>query len=346
MTSSAGLVIVQLLATPGGNWGGMETHTADLSEELARRGHQVHVIAHRNYWHRFAEPVRFHPLPVQRSRRNPFLKRRLKQILNTLQPSVLHAHGNKAAALLSAAHSSGPPTLGTVHGTKTNHNAFQKLDGVITVSEGPLKALSHPNTKLIRNGIALRDQNRGTRHPVPENKPFALAIGRLEPVKQFDKLIDAWAKIDPPLPLYILGDGSEAARLKNRIDRLGVGDSVKLPGYENNPSAWLERAAVCVISSQREGFPYALVESMLAQCPVLSTPVNGATELLPEASLAETTSLEDLQALLDNKLYKLDELKQSQKSCFQLAAQELTLDAMACHTEAFYRELIARHRNV
>ncbi|NWN92694.1 glycosyltransferase [Marinobacter adhaerens] len=341
MKASKSLTIVQLIATPGVNWGGMEKHTADLSHELARRGHDVHVLAHRAYQQRFSFTVNFHALPVQWGRRNPLLTLRLKQTLRKLSPDILHAQGNKAASLLSRVGGQKSITVGTVHGTKSSHKDFCKLAGVICVSKGILRALSHPNTKLIHNGILPQSSEDTTTHPLPRTQAFALATGRLEPVKQFEHLICAWAALKPPLPLYILGSGSEAARLSALVQELGADDLVKLPGYESNPSAWLRQASLCVISSEREGFPYVLVEALLARCPVLSTPVNGALDLLPAESIARSTSLDALQALLSEHLSDLESLKASQQQCFENASQELTLEAMASRTEEFYYELLS-----
>lgn len=313
MSAPKHLTIAQLIATPGTTWGGMEKHTADLSEALASRGHVVHVLAHPIYQHRFSPAINFHPLPVQWGRRNPLLKLRLRQILHSVSPDILHAQGNKAATLISGMGRQRSKTVGTIHGTKSSHREFRKLDGAIAVSKGIQQSLSHPNARLIHNGIKPQSNEAKTTNPVPEVKIFALAIGRLEPVKQFGNLISAWAALKPPLPLYILGDGSEADTLKAQIQRLGAGSFIKLPGHEANPTAWLQQASVCVISSEREGFPYALVEALLARCPVLSTPVNGALELLPTESLTGSTDLSGLQSLLTTQLADLGRLKKPRK---------------------------------
>jgi len=340
VSSAQRLTVAQLIATPGGNWGGMEKHTADLAEELARCGHKVHVFAHPDFRHRFSHTINFHPLPLHWGRRNPLLKLRLRRALRKLSPDVLHAQGNKAAALISGIKTQGNVRVGTVHGTKSSHKDFDKLDGVIAVSKGIQEALSHRNTKLIHNGVKPHGDKAKTTHTIPKAQAFAVAVGRLEPVKQFDNLISAWTALKPPLTLYILGDGSEAEKLKAQIQRLGAGSFIKLPGYEDNPAAWLQQASVCVISSEREGFPYILVEALLLRCPALSTPVNGALEILPAESLASATNLSALQALLSAQLADPESLKRSQEACFEHASRELTLEAMANRTEAFYYELL------
>ncbi|MBL1271850.1 MAG: glycosyltransferase involved in cell wall biosynthesis [Marinobacter maritimus] len=341
MNSPERLTLAQLIATPGGNWGGMEKHTADLADELARRGHKVHVLAHPDYRHRFSHEITFHPLPVQWGRRNPLLKQRLKRMLRKLSPDVIHAQGSKAAALISGLGTQGSVTVGTVHGTKSSHKDFNKLEGVIAVSKGIREALSHPDSILIHNGVKSQNEVGRTTHPVPGNQAFAVAIGRLEPVKQFGNLISVWATVNPALPLYILGEGSEAEKLRVQVQHLGAESFIKLPGYEENPAAWLQKASVCVISSEREGFPYTLVEALLMRCPVLSTPVNGALEMLPAESLATATDLSALHTLLSAQLADPESLKKSQEACFEHTSRELTLEAMTSRTEAFYFKLLS-----
>ncbi|MEP3166610.1 MAG: glycosyltransferase family 4 protein, partial [Marinobacter sp.] len=93
MNAQGPLTIALIIATPGTGWGGMETHTADLANALSTRGHTVHVLAHSHYSERFASPVCFHPLPVQLGRRNPWLHYRLRRLLRSIHPDIVHAQG-------------------------------------------------------------------------------------------------------------------------------------------------------------------------------------------------------------------------------------------------------------
>lgn len=341
MTEAPHYTIALVLATPGTTWGGMEKHTAELADGLAGRGHDVHVIAHRNYRHRFAKTVRFHHSPLQLGRRNPWLRFRLRQTIRAISPDILHAQGNKAATLIGHIGRHHAVTLGTIHGTKTSLRAFNAVEGVIAVNDSLTSALNHPQVRVIPNGVRLTDTDAPPRFAVPEQGSFALAIGRLEPVKQFDRLIDAWARLDTRQPLYILGDGSERRHLEQRIANLGLTDRVFLPGYEDTIQPWLNAASVCLISSAREGFPYALIEALAAGCPVLATPVSGARDLLPADCLARSASTEDLYQLLRQHLDASDHLRQHQQSCFQRARADYGLDTMIRRTDAFYRELLA-----
>lgn len=339
-----GLTIAMILATPGTGWGGMEKHTAGLAAALAARGHRVHALAHPAYLSQFGATVTVHPLPLHLGRRNPWLRFRIQRTLRSIRPDITHAQGNKAASLLGRTRQFAGATLGTVHGTKTSHKAFAGLDGVIAVSADILAALPHRNKHLIHNGLAPTATNEAatdTLIPIPDDRPVLLAAGRLEPVKQFDRLIQAWVDARVAGTLVILGEGSERGRLTALIKSLGVKDRVLLPGFESNTGAWLKAASACVISSQREGFPYILVESLLARCPVLATPVSGVREFLPPDCIADSDSIADLSRLISQHVHSLRALANQQTAAFERAAHSLTQEAMVTATEHFYRQLIA-----
>ena len=118
-------------------------------------------------------------------------------------------------------------------------------------------------------------------------------------------------------------------------------ERILLPGYETNMYPWLKAASACVISSRREGFPYIMVESLLAHCPVLSTPVSGVGDFLPASCLADSDSIADVSNLITAHLNGSVPLRELQASSFIRAAEALTLNAMTEKTEQFYLGLTA-----
>lgn len=346
MNNRGPLTIALVIATPGTGWGGMEKHTADLAEALAARGHAIHVLAHSAYSERFSKPVLFHPLPFQLGRRNLWLRHRLQRTLRSIQPDIAHAQGNKAASLVSSIHHDAQVAVGTLHGTKSSHRAFEKLDGVIGVSREITRSVAHPHARLIFNGLRPMentdpDDRYGPEIPIPGKRPLLLAAGRLEPVKQFNTLIRAWAQANCDGKLVILGDGSQRARLNTLIRELGAEDNILLPGHEPRIQQWLQAATACIISSSREGFPYIMVEALMAGCPVLSTPVSGVGDFLPQSCIAASDSLEDITTLISTNLAEPGLLTEIQSKCFEQAREQLSLETMVSKTEAFYRDLLA-----
>ena len=100
-----------------------------------------------------------------------------------------------------------------------------------------------------------------------------LAVGRLEPQKGFDMLLEAFALLSPRQPnwhLVLLGEGKMRGSLEASIESLNLNDRVKLPGRAGNMSSWYRRADVYVLSSRYEGFPNTLLEAMAHGCPSVS----------------------------------------------------------------------------
>ena len=346
MNPSRRLTIAFLLATPGTTWGGMEQHTADLAEALADRGHRVHVLGHRAYREKFSANIGFHSLPVHLGRRNPWLQLALRRSLRRLSPDILHAQGNKAAQLASKTGKLAGVRVGTVHGTKSSHKAFDRLDHVIAVSPQILRTLQHPNKHLIHNGVdvARRPQNPEDGPALQTGITNVIAVGRLESVKGFGVLIRAWSKLGAltgSCHLTIFGEGSGRRSLEGLIRQSGLEKQITLAGFCQNLAPAYEQAQLTVISSEREGFPYVLVESLLYGCPVVSTPVSGPRDILPAAALSAGHSDQDLADLLSRWLVDLDALNEAEQSAMAFARKTLTLEAMVAQTETLYLEATA-----
>ena len=100
---------------------------------------------------------------------------------------------------------------------------------------------------------------------------FALAAGRLVPVKGFDMLLHALRLCDVvDLHLVVLGDGPQRDHLISLSHRLRISDRVWFPGEVSDISGWYRSADCFVLSSRNEGWPNVLVEAMAAGCPVVS----------------------------------------------------------------------------
>jgi D-inositol-3-phosphate glycosyltransferase len=113
-------------------------------------------------------------------------------------------------------------------------------------------------------------------------EPLVLYVGRLEPLKGIDILIDAMAQLErKDAQLLIVGGDEQAepevARLKaaaieagveHRIHFTGSVDQAELPYYYN-------AADVCVMPSYYESFGLVAVEAMACGTPVIASRVGG-----------------------------------------------------------------------
>lgn len=348
MNSSKPLTIAFLLATPGTTWGGMEKHTADLAGALASRGHRIHVLGHRRYRTAFPARVSFHALPVQLGRHNLWLQLALRRYLRQLSPDILHAQGNKAAQLAGKARKLGGVRFGTVHGIKSSHKPFDDLDRVIAVSPQVFRALKHPRKNLVYNGVDIDPcpEKLAPETPLPAATTNVIAAGRLEPVKGFDVLIQAWSMLGPEAEachLTIFGEGSQRQALERQIRQSGLEEQVTLAGFCKNMASVYRQAQLTVISSEREGFSYILVESLLYGCPVVSTPVPVPRDILPPAMISDGHSAEALANLLARTLTDLEAVEDAEQPAMGFAREKLTLEAMVVETEKLYFEAMGEN---
>lgn len=144
----------------------------------------------------------------------------------------------------------------------------------------------------------------------PGAPPTILAVGRLEPQKNFCLLVEAFAMVRAhrPLRLVILGEGPERATLEQHARDLGVASDVRLPGFDRNPYRYMSRAAVVALSSDFEGLPSVLIEALACGATVVSTDCpSGPAEILANGRygrlcpVGEATPLaEALEQALDN----------------------------------------------
>ena len=96
----------------------------------------------------------------------------------------------------------------------------------------------------------------------------------------------------------VLGEGRERPRLERLVAELGLSEDVALPGYVENPFAWLSRAQLFILSSRYEGLPGALVQALACGCPVVSTDCpSGPREILEDGKLGALVPVGDAAAM-------------------------------------------------
>lgn len=126
------------------------------------------------------------------------------------------------------------------------------------------RALVIPNP-IVKPDVIVSDTSR---------PPYRLvAVGRLTPQKGFDLLIEAFARIAPNQPDWILdvwGDGPERERLQLQIVTAGLSDRVFLRGTSAQQGGWAQDASAFVLASRWEGFPNALGEAMACGLAVVA----------------------------------------------------------------------------
>lgn len=116
------------------------------------------------------------------------------------------------------------------------------------------------------------------------DEKYILAVGRLEPQKDYHTLLNAFkiVKNKSDLHLVILGKGSLEIELKNLAKKLGITDKIHFLGFQKNPYSFYLNAEVFVLSSIFEGFGNVLVEALALGTPIVSTKCLGGPSFILE----------------------------------------------------------------
>ncbi|WP_405894314.1 glycosyltransferase family 4 protein [Streptomyces sp. NBC_00104] len=155
------------------------------------------------------------------------------------------------------------------------NNAIAGLDAYVTVSEADAAqyraALPHVTTAIVcvPNGVRAPAVERSTL-----DSQVIVAAGRLIPIKRYDRLVNAFAKVaaeHPGWTLRIYGRGPQKENLREQIDRLGLHDRAFLMGAVSPIETEWAKGAVAAVSSDMESFGMTIVEAMHCGVPVVAT---------------------------------------------------------------------------
>jgi glycosyltransferase involved in cell wall biosynthesis len=132
--------------------------------------------------------------------------------------------------------------------------------------------------------------------------PIVLAAGRLSKEKDYPTLFNAFAilKQRTEMRLVILGEGKERNALENMIKAMDLKSYISMPGFVENPFAYMKKADVFVLSSIVEGLSNVLVQAMAVGTPVVSTNCpSGPAEVLENGKYGPLVPVGDAESLAE-----------------------------------------------
>lgn len=188
-----------------------------------------------------------------------------------------------------------------LRGTKL---AIDRADALIAISESTrmelIDKMGAPPERIVVTPLASDPSLRRVsdpatlaavrqRYELPER--FILFLGAVEPRKNLLRLIEAFAALKPDLrretPLVVAGaNGWLNESVRERVDELGLGESVRFPGYiaGEDVAALYSLATVFAYPSLWEGFGLPVLEAMACGAPVLTSDVSAIPEVAGDAA--------------------------------------------------------------
>lgn len=281
--------------------GGIERHIQAISAQMAARGHTV-VVA--TMAPRVAAPLRELTNEVT-VLRFPWVGTAVyrfpRGLLRYLQRSrddfdIVHVHNYHTSLIPIVALARPRHMVVTPHLNDRPHSmvaqalhhpyravgrwALLRAQAIVCVSpperDRLLTRLCLPadRTQVIATGV---DVNRF--HPVPRGAAKGdlqlLVVGRLEPYKRIDGVIDALALLPPTYRLMVAGDGPARHALEQHAAACGVGDRVTFTGHVSDDQLVdvYQHARVLINLSTAEAFGLTLIEAVATGCRVVSSDI-------------------------------------------------------------------------
>jgi glycosyltransferase involved in cell wall biosynthesis len=192
-------------------------------------------------------------------------------------------------------------------------------DAIVAASKGVAEDLAHmtnlplTDIQVIYNPVVTSNFFEKVQEPIahpwfaPGQPPVILGVGRLVKQKDFLTLVRAFALVRQrhPVRLMVLGDVDEREplikpQLEALVRELDLEGEVALPGFVENPYAYMAKAAVFVLSSIYEGFGNVVAEALATGTPVVSTDCeSGPAEILEYGKYGKLVPVGDFNALAD-----------------------------------------------
>lgn len=240
------------------------------------------------------------------------------------------------AALIAALARPSLPVIATVHGhppagvrgsiysATLRHLAEGGTTQVVTVADrlSALWQLSRSTT--VANALARPPQpgrtQPGRTQPGRKQPRTVAYVGRLEPEKGIDRLLDLVAQ-NPRFAFHVAGDGS----LRPAVESMARHEAnLHYHGWIQDIPRFLSPMESVVFTAPSEGMPYALLESLWANC----LPLIRSIDLASELGLDDDTILGDrsLLAAVVDQLHSIDlEMLRKPFSADQASASWATL---------------------
>ncbi|ASU85500.1 glycosyltransferase family 4 protein [Nocardiopsis gilva YIM 90087] len=151
---------------------------------------------------------------------------------------------------------------------------YPRLDGLTVLTQADRSAYldflsSNPEwLRVMPNALPAGEYPRST-----QENPIIVAAGRMTPIKQYPKLLEAFAMVaekHPDWRLRIYGGGSKDGKLRTKIVDMGLSNQVSLMGRTKDLTGELAKASLLAVSSRVEGFGMTIIEGFSVGVPTVS----------------------------------------------------------------------------
>lgn len=275
---------------------------------------------------------------------NPKIYFKLKKVIESLKPDIVHTHLNKADfyGRIAAKRSNVPLIISTCHNYSTTHSGadinkksfFDVIDNfVINYSQSSLIAISklvkqylinrnpayEKITEVIYNGLdlgksvyklnakeilKLRSLNN------LDNDDFIISIiGRLDVQKGHLFFLESVREIlnqNKRIKVLIIGDGKLRNEIENYILNNNLSSQVIMKGFLPDSEPYFEISDLICVPSLWEGFGLVVIEGMIKRKIVLASETGGIPEIITDGFNGFMFESQNSRSLADKLTYIIE----------------------------------------
>jgi glycosyltransferase involved in cell wall biosynthesis len=358
--------------------GGIIRHILDLANGQVDRGHHVGILADSLTGGERADKalaeiaprlkLGVHRLAIRRepSPEDFLVWLRMRRLIATLKPDVMHGHGAKAGAFVRMRRRNDDAIrIYTPHGGSLHYplntlkgEFYARLERTLMDStdlflfESAFARDTYQRIVGTPKGVVHRVFNGVT----PEEfEPVVIAddatdlayVGEFRHIKGADLLVDAVARLHQTgkkITLTLGGDGEESAALKAQVERLGLTGAIRFVGHVKARYGF-SKGRLLVVPSRGDSMPYVVIEAGAAGIPMIAARVGGIPEIFgPESpALFAPSNAEAMAEAIAAALADMEATMQRASALRERISAHFSQQAMVEGVLAGYRDAFANH---
>ncbi|WP_431045144.1 glycosyltransferase family 4 protein [Streptomyces sp. P1-3] len=307
----------------------------------------------------YARPARVFPSAEGRYKQyNALTDRRIGEHLRRLDADVVVGTRPGLNVHIAREARRGPVRVGQEHLTLSTHSpelklalraVYPRLDAVTTVTEADAntyrRQMRLPGVRLEAVPNSVPEPGVA---PADGTGKWVVAAGRLAPVKRYDLLIKAFAKVSAERPdwrLRIYGGGGQEAKLRALINKLGLYNHVYLMGPANPLDPEWAKGSIAAVTSSLESFGMTIVEAQRCGLPVVATDCpHGPAEIIDDGVDGRLVKSGDVGAIAKGLLSLIndDDLRQRMGRKALERSARFDPSNVAGRYESMFTDLVAR----
>jgi glycosyltransferase involved in cell wall biosynthesis len=181
---------------------------------------------------------------------------------------------------------------------------------------------------------------------IPAEATVVSTAGRLTAIKRYDLFLDTARLVadrHSEALFLVAGDGELRAALEAQARANGIADRVSFLGWRRDLDTLYAASDVFLLTSRNEGTPVALIESLAAAVPGVSTDVGGVRDVIDSDRVGLLAPFGDARALADHVqalLADREHRRRMGEAGRQAVASRYGLDRLIGDVERLYRELL------